>query len=274
MKIVYATDIHGRTHCFNSLLENTAAAGAEAIVYGGDLLPLGRDLFAVQRAFLNNWLPDYIDRCRQRGITLLATLGNMDLRGLDGLFREVMNSASNALSLLNESAEFGGYTFVGCPMTTDGPFSLKDRCLRDLPDSVSPFGAGKALASGPDGIQAIDDWTSEVAGLPSMAEHLESLPHPENPGRTVYVIHQPPAGTGLGIIGSGDDVGSRAVARFVQRSGALLSLHGHIHESPSCGGAWRANLGGTTCVQPGQPGGERCVSVLIELPELTMERRD
>ena len=69
------------------------------------------------------------------------------------------------------------------------------------------------------------------------------------------------------------DVGSLAVARFVERSGALLSLHGHIHESPSSGGTWRASLGRTQCVQPGQLSGGNCVSVLIDLPELEMERQ-
>ncbi len=273
MKILYTTDIHGRTSCFDLVLERAAQAGASAIVYGGDLMPLGRDLLAVQREFLENWLPDYIERCRERGLTLLATLGNMDLCALDRLFCEVVNSTDNALSLLDESVEFGGYTFVGCAMTTDGPFSLKDRCCRDLPDSVSPFGDSQALVSGPEGIQRVDNWASKVAGLPSMAEHLDSLPHPRNPSTTVYVIHQPPAGAGLGIIGSGVDVGSLAVARFVEQSGALLSLHGHIHESPSSGGTWRASLGRTQCVQPGQLNGGNCVSVLIDLPELEMERQ-
>ncbi len=273
MKILYTTDIHGRTHCFDTVLERAAMAGATAIVYGGDLLPLGPDLFAVQREFLANWLPDYIRRCDDRGIALLATLGNMDLRGLDGMFWGVMKRAGNALSLLDESVEFGGYEFVGCAMTTDGPFSLKDRCLRDLPDSVSPFGGGGALASGPEGIQRVDNWTRQVAELPSMAEHLGSLPRPKNPQRTIYVIHQPPAGTGLGIIGNGADVGSQAVTRFLEDSGALLSLHGHIHESPFSGGSWRARLGGTTCVQPGQLSGNGCVSALIDLPGLEMERQ-
>jgi uncharacterized protein len=271
MKILYTTDIHGRTHCFDTVLERAAKAGASAIVYGGDLLPLGRDLFAVQQAFLENWLPDYIQRCAGRGITLLATLGNMDLRGLDGLFHQVMDSSGNSLSLLDESIGIGGYTFVGCAMTTDGPFSLKDRCLRDLPDSVSPFGGSDALVSGPDGIQQVDNWARRVADLPSMAEHLNGLPRPENPQRTVYVIHQPPADTGLGIIGNGVDVGSQAVTQFLERSDALLSLHGHIHESPFSGGTWRASLGGTACVQPGQLSGENCVSVLIDLPDLKME---
>lgn len=31
----------------------------------------------------------------------------------------------------------------------------------------------------------------------------------------------------------------------------LLSLHGHIHESPLVNGRWCGELGRTTCVQPG-----------------------
>lgn len=273
MKIIYATDFHGRKNCYEELLDRAVTARAEAIVNGGDLYPLGFDLFAVQREFLEDWLPGYLARCCERGVAFLATLGNMDLRAHDSLFREVMSQAGRAWSLVEQSAELAGLTFIGCAMTTDGPFSLKDRCLRDLPDSSALFGGGNALASDSDGIHHVENWQEHVNSQPCLREHLDTLPAPSDPEKTVYVLHQPPAGVGQGIIGSGADVGSRAVADFLENSGALLSLHGHIHESPFSGGQWRAKLGRTTCVQPGQLSGAECVSVLIDLPELEMELR-
>ena len=272
MKILFATDIHGRIDAYKIILDRAAGNGVDAIVYGGDLCPLGRDLFDVQKKFLEEWLPEYLRRCNERGIAFLATLGNLDLRGLDKLFLEVMDSAENARPLLERKAEFGGFTFIGSPMTTDGPFSLKDRCLRDLAGSESQFGGNNALISDSSGIHAHSDWTSRVKSLPSLEEHLASLPAPGDPALTIYVLHQPPAGTGQGIISNGSDVGSAAVAKFLENSEALLSLHGHIHESPFCGGCWQSRLGKTVTVQPGQLNTPECVSVTIELPELGMSR--
>jgi Icc-related predicted phosphoesterase len=272
MKILYVTDIHGRTGAYEIALERAVASGVEAIVNGGDVYPLGRDLFGVQREFLEDYLPAYLERCRRHGIAYLATLGNMDLRGHDSAFRRLIAGSPQAHCLLEQAAEVGGYTFIGSAMTTDGPFALKDRCLRDLPESPAGSSGDRALVSDESGIREVSDWGSRVAGIPSLAEHLRSLPLPENPRRTVYVLHQPPGGAGQGIISSGADVGSRAVARFLAERRVLLSLHGHIHESPFSGGRWRAEIGDTTCLQPGQLSGSKCVTVVIDLDSLQMER--
>lgn len=272
MKILYATDIHGHTGSYDTILERAARAGAEAIVYGGDLHPLGQDLFGVQRDFLQGFLPDYLERCSRAGVAFLSTLGNMDLRAHDSLFREVMGNAGNAHSLLEEKAELGGYCFIGSAMTTDGPFRLKDRCLRDTPGSDTSSARQDCLLSDGEGLHERGDWPSHLRSLPSLAEHLGGLPSPCDPPATVYVLHQPPAGHGLGVIDSGADVGSAAVESFLEASEARLSLHGHIHESPSVSGRWRSRIGRTTAVQPGQQTGESCVSVLIDLDTLGMER--
>lgn len=66
-------------------------------------------------------------------------------------------------------------------------------------------------------------------------------------------------------------MGSGAVADFLAHSEALLSLHGHIHESPFVGGNWRSKIGRTTCVQPGQLSGSESVTVFIDLESLEMD---
>jgi hypothetical protein len=183
-----------------------------------------------------------------------------------------MAQAPEAHSLLEASAAFGGYTFIGSAISTDGPFSLKDRCLRDTADSDLSSSLTRALVSDQRGIHEIDGWPELLHKLPILGEHLDTLPRPEDPEKTIYVLHQPPSGVGQGIISSGTDVGSRSVADFLARSGALLSLHGHIHESPFVGGNWRSRIGRTTCVQPGQLPGDNPVTVLIDLESLEMKR--
>lgn len=273
MRILYLSDLHGRTKAYFEALERAKAAGAQAIINGGDLYPLGRNLFEVQRSFLEGFFVEFLDLCHKDGITFLATLGNMDLRGLDDIFRRILREVPGAFSLLEESANVGGYTFIGSAMTTDGPFSLKDRCLLDTSLSKVTRTSGPALLSDRQGIHMVPDWHQRITELPTLAEHLQGLPRAENPEKTLYVIHQPPYGTGLGIISSGADVGSHAVADFLVESGALLALHGHIHESPFSGGIWQSRLGRTICLQPGQLSGNGCVTVTIDLETLHFDRR-
>jgi len=272
LKILYVTDLHGRIAAYEKVLERAVRAGVRAIVNGGDIYPLGHDLFAVQKRFICGYLTVYLERCAQAGLDFLCTLGNMDLRGLDSEFLRIMAAAPNAHSLLDEMVELESFCFIGSPMTVDGPFALKDRCLRDTGDSADPPSAGRALVSENDGIHELGDWAKTRAELPSLSTHLAGLPSPRHADRAVYVIHQPPSGLGLGMISKIVDAGSQAVSDFLAVRKGRLSLHGHIHESPFIGGRWHAGLGGTTCVQPGQLSGSDCVSVVIDLENLQMDR--
>lgn len=273
MKILYVTDLHGRKAAYEKAAELAIDCGARAIVNGGDLYPLGPDLFAVQKQFLDGWFRQYLDSLARGGLLFLATLGNMDLAGLDDVFREVMAGSGCGRTLLNETVELDGWSFVGSPLTTDAPFALKDRCRRDLPDSTPPPVARTPLLSCQDGLYPVPDWDTRCQTLPDLGECLDSLPSPSTQSHAVYVLHQPPQGLGLGIIDSGVDVGSLAVRSFLERVQPRLSLHGHIHESPSAGGRWRAALGPTVCVQPGQLPADSLVTVTLELESLAMSRK-
>ncbi|MBI4669440.1 MAG: hypothetical protein HY747_09725 [Elusimicrobia bacterium] len=82
----------------------------------------------------------------------------------------------------------------------------------------------------------------------------------------------PPAGLGLDVCQSEERVGSRAVYEFIEKTQPLLALHSHIHESPECSGAWRAVVGKTVCVQPGQSNADSVSYVLIDPGNMKMER--
>ena len=90
--------------------------------------------------------------------------------------------------------------------------------------------------------------------LPYMCDILNDLPEPENPQQTVYVMHMPPAGLRLGQLLYQDlDIGSVDICRFPEERQPLLSLHGHIHESPDTQkGRWINQICGTVCIQTGQ----------------------
>lgn len=87
-----------------------------------------------------------------------------------------------------------------------------------------------------------------------MCDILNDLPEPENPQQTIYVMHMPPAGLRLGQLLYQDlDIGSVDIYEFLKERQLLLSLHGHIHESPDTQkGRWINQIRGTICIQTGQ----------------------
>ena len=84
------------------------------------------------------------------------------------------------------------------------------------------------------GYDRIFDWLEySKTELPLMCGILKELPEPESPKKTVYVMHMPPAGLHLGQLLYQDlDIGSVDIYEFLKAKQPLLSLHGHIHESP------------------------------------------
>ena len=72
----------------------------------------------------------------------------------------------------------------------------------------------------------------------------------------------------------GIKAGSKDMAKYITESGAYMSLHGHIHESPDVSGVWRAKLGNTVCIQPGQSelGEKSFTYVIIDTDKDTQER--
>ena len=89
--------------------------------------------------------------------------------------------------------------------------------------------------------------------------------------RAVLVSHAPPGGLALGMLWSGQDVGSVSVREWVRRRQPALMLSGHIHESPDVNLAQRgeavhtAKLGRTTCHQPGQGLPDELTYSVVEL---------
>jgi Icc-related predicted phosphoesterase len=65
-------------------------------------------------------------------------------------------------------------------------------------------------------------------------------------------MHSPPFGTRLDLIQGGKSAGSRSIKTFIEKNQPLLTLHGHIHESPNLSGAYMDRIGETLSVNPGQ----------------------
>jgi Icc-related predicted phosphoesterase len=140
----------------------------------------------------------------------------------------------------------------------------------DIEDYVFQTQLGTGLLSTRKGWKEIKDWMQYAKSLPTIEDELESLIKPNDMRKAIYVIHMPPANLGMDECITAMKVGSQAIYNFLLKYQPLLSLHGHIHESPEVSGRWYANLKNTLCIQPGQliP----FTYVLIDLERMSYER--
>ncbi len=56
--------------------------------------------------------------------------------------------------------------------------------------------------------------------------------------------------------------------RWIENRQPLLTLHGHIHESPDLSGRWAERIGSTICVNPGAAGEPMLQAVVLESTRL------
>jgi len=87
---------------------------------------------------------------------------------------------------------------------------------------------------------------------PQIKHDLEKLAdHVEDMGKAIFMFHSPPLDTKLDMSLLTQHAGSFSVRGFIEHRKPLLTLHGHIHESPSISGEISEKLGSTLAVNPG-----------------------
>jgi Icc-related predicted phosphoesterase len=270
MKLLYTTDLHGCEWKYERIVAIAQTEKADILINGGDMLPKEGDLHSVQLNFIANYLPGHLEHLSNAGIRYLCCLSNDDLAAHDGIFSGLCAAYPLVHNIAQQKQVIGGYEFIGFNLVTDYPFRLKDRCRMDFSGSKLQPQLGTGLLSRSGGFEEISDWEEYVRGLRTIEQELASLPAPSHTRPVIYVIHMPPCGLGLDQCASGFEAGSNAVHDFLKHHQPLLSLHGHIHESPQMSGKWKGQIGETVCMQPGQ---ERdLVYVVIDLDGMAVSR--
>ncbi len=269
MTIIYVTDLHGSWWKYERLFELAREMAADIVINGGDALPFGGAL-KKQSQFIVEYLGPYFKKLESAGIYYLGCLGNDDLRIFDSLYEATCGKYAFVKDLAQKRVEIGGYEFIGMNWVADYPFQLKDRCRMDTRDFIFPQQHGRGVLSTEDGLAYIDDWFSYALTLATLQDELGQLVKPTDFRRSIYVMHMPPAFVGLDCCSDGREVGSIAVYRFLETHQPLLSLHGHIHESPLMTGSWFNKIGDTLSIQPGQL--RDFTYVTIDLPSLKIDR--
>ncbi len=251
MKIIYVSDLHGSRNGFFKIYQLAKSLNVDVVINGGDMLPTFGGLLN-QDKFIINYLDEYFSKFNEAKIYHLSYLGNDDLMIFDDLFEKTCDKYSYIVPLSPKKIEIEDYEFIGMNWVVDYPFALKDRCRKDTKDYTFQKQFGKAVLSSPEGWKYIDNWFSYAAKIPTIEDEINQLIRPINMANTIYVIHMPPKNLGLDVCSDGSKVGSMAIYDFIKKHQPLLTLHGHIHESPEISGKWYSILGNTVCIQPGQ----------------------
>ena len=259
MKFLYTSDLHGEIHLYQELLSLASSSSSEILAIGGDLLPSFaptkryEDMVPNQKAFIDQFLLPFFKKmlgaASVQGIFLIA--GNWDL-GYPFLFRE---TTKKIIDLNQKSHRLkNGYELIGYPFVPPTPFRPKD--FEKMDDLETPWPPQK----NPSYIRPTDPSVQLIPVDPNLylreqgtiKEDLDQIPKPLDPKRTIHIMHSPPFGTRLDLIHGGKPAGSRSIRAFIERNQPLLTLHGHIHESPEISGAYMDRLGETIMINPGQ----------------------
>ncbi len=254
MKFIYTSDIHGDVNKFELILKLALDKKINHIVFGGDLYPKKPEISeSVQREFMNGYLRDFYKKLEINNIQFISILGNDDLESLNEEYYEMIKEFPNVKDIDGKKVDIHGISFIGLDKVLDTPFKRKN-CIvveegQEMPKQVSD----KIYINKCQDIITVQEWEQmRKDTVPKMEECLANLPKPTEGHKAIYVLHDPPYGIGLDYCKDGDKPGSKAMAEFLEKSNAYMSLHGHIHESQKYSGVWYGKLGSTICIQAGQ----------------------
>ena len=270
MKFLYTSDLHGETYLYQELLSLAMSSSSEIMLIGGDLLPSFpptkryEELIPNQRTFMSQFLSPFFKRILETTSTqrIFLIAGNWDL-GYPFLFQETpekifdLNQRSYRLQ--------NGYELLGYPFVPPTPFRPKDFEKMDDRETLWP------LQKDPSYIRSSDQHDRLISVDPyrylrereTIEEDLDRLPKPPQSRKAIYIMHSPPFGTRLDLVAGGKSAGSLSIKAFIQRNQPLLTLHGHIHESPALSGTYIDRIGKTLSINPGQ-----FIRITKEVPRL------
>ncbi len=256
MRLLYSSDLHGGAQHYARLVEAGRTESPDVVILGGDLLP---DDSAIEPQTLGRGQPDWVrtqfrqamaalrDACRPQAILVL--FGNHDWSSSVTAMRELAEQGLVAVLDRSEPVEVNGVRFIGYACTPPTPWYVKDFERLDVPGDRPPLLGG---ARWDPRFGRASSHSAEVLfdNQPTMADELADLRPPARPW--VFVAHSPPFNTKLDQSFKGESWGSKAVRQAIESWQPLLSLHGHVHESPAVSGAFVDRLGATLAVNVGQ----------------------
>jgi len=260
MRFLYTSDLHGEIHLYQELLGLALVSSADIISIGGDLLPSFpptrryEDMVPNQKTFIDQFLSPYFKKILETTSVnqIFLIPGNWDL-GYPYLFKD---PTEGIIDLDQKSYRLKkGYELIGYPFVPPTPFRPKDYEKTDDPEAPWPPQKNPSYirsSNQMDQLTAVDPYIY-LRERETIREDLDRLPKPLDQKKVIYIMHSPPYGTKLDVIQGGNSAGSRSIGTFIEKNQPLLTLHGHIHESPEFSGSYFDRIGETISLNPGQP---------------------
>lgn len=258
------SDIHQMGNKWKKLIKDAEEENPEIIAIAGDLFPKDNGIL-----FHIRWLTHfkrYAKQIKDMGIELVLTLGNDDNQLLIPEF-EKMDEEGLIHFVHDKVKKIKGYEFVGMSWVPDYPFTYKFWIKPDIDGdwhvSKSQLGKPCLIDENNKFYNIKGDYKIYLAEKGTIDNHLKDLTSQvENMSKSIWLIHAPPAYMKLDVCGHGEEVGSKAITCFLEKNEPMLTIHGHIHESPEVTGIWKKQVGDTVVLQNGQVGHDVCYSMV------------
>ncbi|HUV29737.1 MAG TPA: metallophosphoesterase [Acidobacteriota bacterium] len=267
MGCFFVSDLHGDTERYQKLFAAVTDELPAAVFLGGDLLPSAAARVAAAgssdhdfvTAFLVPGFAETRRICGSKYPRVFLILGNDDRRDEETAI--VRGESGGLWEYVHERCvPFSSFRVCGYACVPPTPFHLKDWERYDVsrhvdPGSVSPERGWRTTPV-----------SEREIRYSTIQQDLDRLAGKQDLTSGIMLFHAPPYNTGLdraGLDGRMVDgvpldvhVGSIAVRRFIESRQPLLTLHGHIHESPRLTGAWRERIGRTFLFSAAHDGSE------------------
>lgn len=268
MRLLFVTDLHGLPGHLEGLARCIETNRPDLLLLGGDALPDAdpADPVGSQVRFLLTRVRRLLEtiKAHQPTICIATILGNHDWLCT---YDEMMNLEQAGLIQIirpDNPTRIIDYDFLGYWFAPPCPYPVKDFERLDFPGQPYCFDGGviwDRVGRRPVRVNG----GAYLGQMPAMREDLEKMPWLDTPD-WILVAHAPPFQTDLDILTGVGHVGSQSIRDFILQRQPLLSLHGHIHESPRLSGRFWQHLGRTIAINPGQHD-DALAGVLIDLAD-------
>ena len=255
MKIIATSDVHQMISKWKDLVKVCKKEKPDVVAIAGDLFP--KDSNIVGQIPWMSHLVKYATKIKEAGTKIAIILGNDDNQNLIPLMEQ---EDKNGLwhYIPEKVVEIGGYEFAAMSWVPDYPFGYKYWCRGEFHDKLridSQQFTYPVLINSNNEFEPIKDYEQYLEGKKDIWKSLnDTATLVKDMKKSIWLIHCPPSNMCLDVCAHGARVGSAAVYRFIQEQQPLLTIHGHIHESPEYSHRWFQNEGSTVCIQGGQIG--------------------
>jgi len=253
MELLYTSDLHGSMGHYQHLLAMLSEQTPDVLILGGDCLPDGDRGYPYPTVtkFIQHDFKEFLqlvhDLCPD--ISILTIFGNHDWAFSIDEFVTLQEQSLLRMLSHRDIVAVDNLRFLGLSHCPPAPYWIKDFERRDLKqDTPTEFG-GYTYSARMKGIVSVTG-RQFFTQHESLEDMLDNTPACADP--FILVSHAPPADSHLDLLLEGKHVGSQAVRQFLERRQPILSLHGHLHESPIVSGHISQRYGKCLAVNPGQ----------------------